>query len=127
MPIELTDPDLALRNAPPPGSVFPTRSTIAMRKSSISTSGGTSCCSISRSAAMVMEVRPKEWRHRLLFSPSLPTILCIVSFSQPLDRASRTSKAAISAEDDLELERKLAKRLEVKDGKLHGSDDGMNI
>ncbi|XP_048127454.1 nucleolar MIF4G domain-containing protein 1 isoform X2 [Rhodamnia argentea] len=36
-------------------------------------------------------------------------------------------KASISAEEDLELERKLAKKLKVKDGKLRGSDDQMNI
>lgn len=36
-------------------------------------------------------------------------------------------KAAISAEEDLKLERKLAKKLKVNDGNLRGSDDGMNM
>ncbi|KAF8043637.1 hypothetical protein BT93_A1834 [Corymbia citriodora subsp. variegata] len=36
-------------------------------------------------------------------------------------------KAAMTAEEDLELERKLAKKLKVKDAKLRGSDDGMNM
>ncbi|KAL3755002.1 hypothetical protein ACJRO7_002130 [Eucalyptus globulus] len=36
-------------------------------------------------------------------------------------------KAAMSVEEDLELERKLAKKLKVKEGKLRGSDDGMNM
>lgn len=31
------------------------------------------------------------------------------------------------AQEDLELERKLAKKLKVKDGKLRGDDDGLNI
>ncbi|KAB1213034.1 Nucleolar MIF4G domain-containing protein 1 [Morella rubra] len=31
------------------------------------------------------------------------------------------------AEEDLELERKLAKKLKVKDGKLRGEDDGINV
>lgn len=33
----------------------------------------------------------------------------------------------VSAEEDLKLERKLAKKLKVKKGKLQGIDDGMNI
>ncbi|XP_031258609.1 nucleolar MIF4G domain-containing protein 1-like [Pistacia vera] len=36
-------------------------------------------------------------------------------------------KASISAEEDLELERKLAKRLKVKNGKMRGEDDGLNV
>ncbi|XP_058084672.1 uncharacterized protein LOC131232454 [Magnolia sinica] len=36
-------------------------------------------------------------------------------------------RGAISAEEDLELERKLAKKLKVKNGKLRGLDDGINI
>ncbi|XP_015870472.1 uncharacterized protein LOC107407676 isoform X1 [Ziziphus jujuba] len=35
--------------------------------------------------------------------------------------------AVISAEEDLELERKLAKKLKVKKGKLRGEDHGMNM
>ncbi|KAL5770276.1 hypothetical protein ACOSP7_014430 [Xanthoceras sorbifolium] len=36
-------------------------------------------------------------------------------------------KADKSAEEDLKLERKLAKKLKVKNGKLRGDDDGLNI
>ncbi|KAJ0014771.1 hypothetical protein Pint_20049 [Pistacia integerrima] len=36
-------------------------------------------------------------------------------------------KASISAEEDLELERKLAKKLKVKNGKMRGEDDGLNV
>ncbi|XAR69871.1 hypothetical protein NMG60_11001623 [Bertholletia excelsa] len=36
-------------------------------------------------------------------------------------------QGVISAKEDLELERKLAKRLQVKDGKLGGVDDGINM
>jgi len=35
-------------------------------------------------------------------------------------------KSAVPAEEDLELERKLAKKLKVKVGKLRGEDDGIN-
>ncbi|KAK9289580.1 hypothetical protein L1049_007736 [Liquidambar formosana] len=38
-----------------------------------------------------------------------------------------TQKAAVSAEEDLQMERKLAKKLKVKEGKLRGVDDGINI
>lgn len=37
------------------------------------------------------------------------------------------SSAGISAEEDLELERKLAKKLKVKSGKVKGEDDGINM
>lgn len=37
-----------------------------------------------------------------------------------------TASTSISAEQDLELERKLAKKLKVNKGKLRGIDDGMN-
>lgn len=36
-------------------------------------------------------------------------------------------RGVVSAEEDLKLERKLAKKLKVKKGKLQGIDDGMNI
>ncbi|KAM6551563.1 hypothetical protein CsatB_001371 [Cannabis sativa] len=36
-------------------------------------------------------------------------------------------EAAVHAEEDLELERKLAKKLKVKGGKLRGADDEMNL
>lgn len=37
-----------------------------------------------------------------------------------------TQSASLSREQDVELERKLAKKLKVKNGKLRGVDDGMN-
>lgn len=37
-----------------------------------------------------------------------------------------TPKALISGDEDVELERKLAKKLKVKKGKLRGLDDGLN-
>ncbi|XP_010524992.1 PREDICTED: nucleolar MIF4G domain-containing protein 1 [Tarenaya hassleriana] len=37
-----------------------------------------------------------------------------------------TPKAFLSGQEDLELERRLAKKLRVKEGKLGGSDDGIN-
>ncbi|KAF9598364.1 hypothetical protein IFM89_027252 [Coptis chinensis] len=37
------------------------------------------------------------------------------------------NKGMVSAEDDLKLERKLAKKLKVKNGKLRGLDDEMNM
>ena len=36
-------------------------------------------------------------------------------------------RAAIAADEDLELERRLAKKLKVKSGKLRGVDDGFNL
>lgn len=36
-------------------------------------------------------------------------------------------RGVVSAEEDLEMERKLAKKLKVKSGKLRGVDDGMNL
>ncbi|XP_038982508.1 nucleolar MIF4G domain-containing protein 1 isoform X2 [Phoenix dactylifera] len=38
-----------------------------------------------------------------------------------------TGKGMVSAEDDLEMERRLAKKLKVKNGKLRGPDDELNI
>ena len=38
-----------------------------------------------------------------------------------------TRNPGLSAEEDLELERKLAKKLKVKAGKLRGVDDGINV
>ncbi|KAG0452782.1 hypothetical protein HPP92_025446 [Vanilla planifolia] len=37
------------------------------------------------------------------------------------------TKDVFSLEEDLELERRLAKKLKVKDGKLRGLDDGLNV
>ncbi|KAA8516886.1 hypothetical protein F0562_017296 [Nyssa sinensis] len=36
-------------------------------------------------------------------------------------------EGVVSAEEDLKLERKLAKKLKVKDGKLGGADDGITM
>ncbi|KAG9452088.1 hypothetical protein H6P81_004992 [Aristolochia fimbriata] len=46
-------------------------------------------------------------------------------FEEYIER--ETGRSAISGEEDLEMERKLAKKLKVKGGKLRGLDDGLNI
>ncbi|KAF8402006.1 hypothetical protein HHK36_012957 [Tetracentron sinense] len=40
---------------------------------------------------------------------------------------AETNRSVVSAQYDLELERKLAKKLKVKDGRLRGIDDGINV
>lgn len=47
-------------------------------------------------------------------------------FEEYLEMSS-AQKAFISADEDLKLERKLAKKLKVKEGKLRGADDELNM
>lgn len=48
-------------------------------------------------------------------------------FEEYLDMETGMRNPGLSAEQDLELERKLAKKLKVKAGKLRGEDDGINV
>ncbi|XP_038882894.1 nucleolar MIF4G domain-containing protein 1 [Benincasa hispida] len=48
-------------------------------------------------------------------------------FEEFLDMETGMRNPGLSAEEDLELERKLAKKLKVKAGKLRGEDDGINV
>lgn len=48
-------------------------------------------------------------------------------FEEYLDMETGMRNPGLSAEEDLELERKLAKKLKVKAGKLRGEDDGINV
>ena len=48
-------------------------------------------------------------------------------FEEYLDMEMGMQNHRLSAEEDLELERKLAQKLKVKSGKLRGVEDGMNV
>ncbi|XP_022149359.1 nucleolar MIF4G domain-containing protein 1-like [Momordica charantia] len=48
-------------------------------------------------------------------------------FEEYLGMETSMRNPGLSAEEDLELERKLAKKLKVKAGKLRGEDDGINV